>query len=86
MMQRRKIVSRFSLEVGFEPRRDGQAALKGAYQYLLPPMSRLVRLTPQTQRSEEANDAGRCIGLNTSTRDGHGPGSDLRPGLVRPTG
>ena len=46
MMRRRKTVSRFSLEVGFEPRRDGQMALRGAYQHLLPPLSRLVRPTP----------------------------------------
>jgi hypothetical protein len=46
MRRRRKTVSRFSLEVGFERRRDGQEALRGAYQHLLPPLSRLVRLTP----------------------------------------
>ena len=35
MMRRRKTVSRFSLEVGFERRRDGWEALRGAYQHLL---------------------------------------------------
>ena len=49
MMRRRKTVSRFSLEVGFEPRRGGQDALTDAYQRLLPPLSRPVRLTPRAQ-------------------------------------
>ena len=86
MMRRRKTISQFSLEVGFEPRRDGQMALRGAYQHLLPPLSRLVRPTPRTQLSEEAHDAGPCIGLETGTRDGRGPSGDLRQGLVRSTG
>jgi hypothetical protein len=86
MTQRRETVSRFSLEVGFEPRRDGQEALRGAYQHLLPPLSRLVRLTPRMRLGEEAHDAGPCIGLKTGMRDGRGPGGDLRQGLVRSTG
>jgi hypothetical protein len=86
MMQRRETVSRFGLEVGFEPRRDGREALRGAYQRLLPPLLRLVRLTPRMQPSEEAHDAGPCIGLETGTCHGRGPGGDLRQGLVRSTG
>ena len=86
MMRRRKAGSRFSLEVGFEPRRDGQEALTGAYQHLLPPLSRLVRLTPRMPLREEADDAGPCIGLETGTHDDRGPGGDLRQGLVRSTG
>ena len=74
MMRRRKRGSQPSLEIGFEPRRGAEEALTDAYQRLLPPLSRPVRLTPRMPLREEANDAGPRIGLGAGAHDGRGPG------------
>ena len=83
MRRRRKSGSQLSLEIDFEPWRGGQEALTDAYQLLLPPLSRPVRLTPRMPLREEADDAGPRIGLEAGAHDGRGPGGDLRQGLLR---
>src|SRR4051812_15739317 len=86
MARRCKEDPRFSLEVGFEPRRGGQDALTGAYRRLLPPLSCPVRLTPRARMGEEASDAAANDSLDATAARDAGPGGDLRQGVLRPTG
>jgi hypothetical protein len=86
MMRRRKAGSLFSLEIDFEPRRGGQEALTSAYQRLLPPLSRLARLTPRMPLREEAHDAGPRVGPKAGAHDDRSPGGGLRQGLFRSAG
>src|SRR3712207_2467346 len=86
MARRRETDPRFSLEVGFEPRRGGQDALTGAYRRLLPPLSRPVRLPLRARMGEEASDAAANDSLDGPAARGAGPGGDLRQGVLRPAG
>jgi hypothetical protein len=64
MTRRRRTDPRPSLDASFEPRRRDQDVLADAYQRLLPPLSRLLCLTPRTQQREEASDAQPRVNLD----------------------
>src|SRR5919205_4276454 len=61
MTRRRTTARRLSLEVGFEPRRDGEEVLADAYERPLPPMARPLSATPSV--NEEAHNAARSCWL-----------------------
>ena len=83
----RRTDPRFSLEVGFEPQRDGQTMLTQAYQRLLPTLSRPIRPVPAIRMREGEHDATAASnGSDTGPARDADPGSDLRPGVVRPAG
>lgn len=85
MAGQRRTDPRFSLEVGFEPRRDGQTMLTQAYQRLLPTLSRPIRPAPVTRMREGEDDATAASnGFDTGPARDADPGSDLRPGVLRP--
>jgi hypothetical protein len=85
MAQRRGTGLRLSREVGFEPRRDGQDALTGAYLRLLPACSRPVCSASRVWLGEEACDAVSDT-LDAGTARGPGPGGDLRQGVLGSAG
>ncbi len=81
MARRRRTGLRLSLEIEFEPWREGRSALVGAYLRLLPRYWRPIGAAPGVRQREEACDATSNI-LDTSAAGDPSPRGAVRPGVL----